>query len=178
MEKPERTGLARIGKDRAAKGIVPAGKSLAGGLALALLLPGCIALPIPHTVVEHGAIRGRVVDDETGRPIAGVKLFLDDDAAPEAISDGDGHFEIAEHERWRLFWVVPLLPIHPDVRQFVHFNPPWPPPVDGRRLAWRDTSLRLQSTAVTSIVGDRGESNRGIVEELGTIRLKSFEVRR
>jgi hypothetical protein len=144
---------------------------------LAALASACIALPIPHPVTEHGVIHGQVVDDDSGQPLPGVLVCVGSPGdEPAATTDEQGCFVIPETEAWRLLWVVPLLPIDPvrlpQVVSFVRHGAVDTP--QGPRV-YRDLSLTLGARQPTRIVGDRGDDNRGLQDDLGLVRMKLLE---
>jgi hypothetical protein len=145
---------------------------------LAALLSGaCVPLPIPHRATERGTIRGRVVDDATGRPLEGVRVSVGyARTKPDATTDADGRFEIPERERWRLFWVLPLVPFDPAwCREEIELRHPEPVTADsGELFAYRSTTLGVGSCPPSRIVGDRGEMNRGLEDDVGEIRMKAY----
>lgn len=146
-------------------------------LALLPLSPACLWLPIPHTVVDHGHISGQVIDDATERPLPGVLVRVQHlGYEPAATTDDEGCFQIEEHESWRFLWIVPLLPVHPRrAHVILEFSYPGPVPgSDGKRL-YRDLTIGLRAREPGSLVGDRGRENRGLIDDLGTIRLKTYE---
>ena len=111
---------------------------------------------------------GRVVDEETGAPIEGVVVSLDGPNSSKilAVTGPSGELRVEPVDEWRLFFVVPLLPIEV-----------FPAP----RAIWfrapGDRRYRVQSIAAAFCtprpwLADRNEEARRINDDLGTIRLK------
>lgn len=60
-------------------------------------LAGCVIHPgtVPETV------SGQVVDADTGEPIGGARLHLEDFPANDAVSSGDGQFTLDTTRQWQ-----------------------------------------------------------------------------
>jgi len=149
-----------------------------GILTFLLFVPiSCIPLPIPHPTTEHGAVRGRVIDDDTERPVAGVQVIVGEPyEEPEATTDADGRFAIAEREGWRFLWIIPLGPLDPAWRcESLAFVYPGVVPTEKGDRTYRDVSVSFRSIPPSPILGGRGQVNRGLEDDVGTVRLKLVE---
>jgi hypothetical protein len=65
---------------------------------IAGLLPSCIVWP--HTTLKYPAIRGRIVDEISGAPVAGAELEYDDYPKSRTTSNASGAFHIAAARNW------------------------------------------------------------------------------
>ena len=75
---------------------------------------GCIVLPIPNTRVEGSGLKSRVVDADSGRPVAGARVFSTYDDR-NATVDAAGRFELPPHVQWHFGYLAGVLdyPIWP-----------------------------------------------------------------
>jgi len=73
-----------------------AGATLWGAAAILGVLAGCVIYPGPVSET----LSGRVVDAESGGPIAGAHLYFADSPKDEAVSSADGQFALAEMRKW------------------------------------------------------------------------------
>jgi hypothetical protein len=83
-------------------------------LLVTILLPGCIALPIPHQHPYSPALSGTVIDAETAAPVAGAEVRLEGTTiSPPLISTAragtDGRFSVIASKRalWLPLWFGP-----------------------------------------------------------------------
>jgi hypothetical protein len=74
------------------------------------LASGCVVVPWPHKVDFHCDIRGRVIDDDTGAPVAGVEVFLATRPGESVVTGRDGRFALGAQRDWRLFRIALLAP--------------------------------------------------------------------
>jgi hypothetical protein len=118
-----------------------------------------------------------VIDDDSQRPIEGVQVFVGESGdEPDATTDADGRFGIAEHEGWRFLWIIPLAPFDPASRcERLEFVVPRVVPTDQGDRVYRDLSISFRAVPPSVLLGGRGRTNRGIEDDLGTIRLKLVE---
>jgi hypothetical protein len=79
----------RVGRRRA-------GAAPWGAAAVLCALAGCVIYPGPVSA----SLSGRVVDAETGGPIAGAHLYFGEIAKDEVVSSADGQFSLAEMRKW------------------------------------------------------------------------------
>ncbi len=108
----------------------------------------------------------------TGAPAPGILVTLGS-YAHTTVSDANGRFLFEPKEEWRLFWFFPLLPFaaltcHDELG--AGYSGPDP-------VKYRRHSVEVNSCPETGLVGDRGERNRGLVDDLGIVRLKRFPER-
>jgi hypothetical protein len=81
-----------------------------------IVLSGCVLLPIPHDEWLSPRFYGTVLDDKTGRPLAGVKVTLwgyryaEDELGDVVVyTDAKGSFSVlaARHTTWLPIWLAP-----------------------------------------------------------------------
>ena len=88
----------------------------------ALVLSGCIALPIPHDRQVTPLLAGRVIDSATGKPVVNARVLVTSplpassaassaSASAEATTDADGQFQLAAYQRGQWYTVVLFAPI-------------------------------------------------------------------
>jgi len=136
---------------------------------------GCMAIPIPHKVVPHGAIEGRVVDDRTGKPIEGICISVGQRLGrPEGVTDPNGRFVLEAKEEWRLWYAILLLPADPSLTDRVHLYSDSSAVRHGRscKTSYRSLSVQVRSWPSSGHPWGTGQRNRELREDLGTLRMK------
>ena len=82
----------------------------------AVLLSGCILLPVPHEQRLSPLFHGVVSDVDSGRPLVGAKVtlrgygFAEDEIGPIVVrSDMAGHYSVvaSRHSTWLPIWLGP-----------------------------------------------------------------------
>lgn len=88
-------------------------------IACSVVLTGCIAVPLPHVTRKGPSVRGKVVDQVTGKPIEGALVELitreggarhyawsggDPQPGPTAKTGADGEFHVWTGFNFHLFW--------------------------------------------------------------------------
>ena len=72
-------------------------------------LSGCIAIPLPHTVVGNGNLTGRVIDKETKQPLEKIRIRIGY-SGDVTFTDRKGEFAFAAHKQRNWWFIIPLLP--------------------------------------------------------------------
>lgn len=70
---------------------------------LALLLQGCVAWPYRTTPI----VTGRVIDADTGKPIAGADVGFQRHAAVSTRTREDGTFRLMSDHKWGPAFIIP-----------------------------------------------------------------------
>ena len=125
-------------------------------LAVAPVVAGCLALPIPHRVVPTGHVYGRVVDAVTHQPVPGARVEL---AEQERTTGAEGRFEFAPHPEWHFVYVVILEPEELTCMDNLDLSKP----------GYRIESVRVKNCPI--ILGDGNTTNAKITEDVGDIYL-------
>jgi hypothetical protein len=83
----------------------------------ALLLSGCIIVPIPHERMHEMGVKGHVIDATTHAPIEGATIETLGDNPREAISKADGSFRVKPLYGWHGAYMVAAIsgPVFPDM---------------------------------------------------------------
>jgi len=141
-------------------------------------MSGCVFFPWPHTVARNSHLSGRVLDDETGLPIAGALVELSDSKSyygdVATRTNDDGYFDLPPTQTRAYIIIVPLLPfdyfsfcsdalrIHgPAVASGVRADP-----------KYREQTIEVHSCPPDPIPGSPSPSNEDIRDTVGEIRLK------
>jgi hypothetical protein len=139
-------------------------------LLLMLGLTGCLAIPYPHKIVPYSHITGRIIDANTGAPVAGAIVGLSQGHASRE-TDSNGNFEFKPEEEWRLFFNLPLLPF-----EFwwmcgddLVIEGPYEP---GKEIRYRRQAIQVNSCPVPFFLAYSRRENLSIRGDLGDIPLR------
>ncbi|MEI8196576.1 MAG: hypothetical protein WCI73_11755, partial [Phycisphaerae bacterium] len=80
-----------------------------------VMVPGCLALPIPNRSVDAYAVESQVVDAQTHAPIPHAQIHDAHDPSHAAVSDASGRFRLGCVYQWYAgyLWGVISYPIWP-----------------------------------------------------------------
>ena len=72
------------------------------GVFSALLLSGCVIVPLPNRAVQEYGVAGRVIDARTHLPVNAAQIqAVEDQPQPRiAFSDAEGEFTLKPRYRW------------------------------------------------------------------------------
>jgi len=153
------------------------------GLILSVI--ACVPVPVPHTVLQHSNIRGRVVDDATGLPIKGIRIYLDSDsyrytlATPRVRAETgvDGVFSIEPKPEWRYLWILAFLPFERSGCSD-RLELEGPSPASAREKSYRTLQVQILSCPPSPLLlqDDGGRRNKALQDDLGVLRMKLFPV--
>jgi hypothetical protein len=85
------------------------------GTLLLVVTSGCLIIPIPNARIEGNGMRSKVVDADTGQPVAGARVSTVDYEKRVAVADAHGDFSLDPHVQWHAayLWGVIGYPIWP-----------------------------------------------------------------
>lgn len=83
--------------------------------ALLVIASGCVVLPVPNYRIEGHGVASRIIEAESGRPIAGATVVDANDERRSVTTNEDGRFILDPHVRWHFgyLWGVISYPIWP-----------------------------------------------------------------
>jgi len=70
----------------------------------AVVLAGCVVLPVPHTTQSSPKISGRALDSRTRRPVAGASVQLGNLPQIATTTGSDGRFTLNATRNFHLLW--------------------------------------------------------------------------
>jgi len=139
---------------------------------------GCLFFPCPHSATRNSHLTGRVVDDETGSPLAGVVVELSESTSyygdVSMLTDEDGRFDLPPKQARAYIKIVPLLPFDyfPTCSETLRLHLPQEEAAPPEAPAYREQTLEVHSCPPTPVPGSPDPSNEDIRDDLGEIRLK------